>query len=180
MDRAFESGAAGSAPTAPASPSVGYPTAGNPGTGTPPTKPGPWWFHMVTEELRAIITAAGLTPTQGTIDQVLQALPNALASRPEMAKSLSSNGYQKLPGGLIIQWGTTAGTDATGYVAQTLPITFPNSQLGASAVYSAGSRNAIQAQVASLVTNQIQLFASTCSTGAAAVGAVLKYIAIGY
>jgi len=73
MDRAFSSGASGSAPTAPASPSVGYPTAGNPSTGTPATKPGPYWYHMITEELMAIIGAAGITPTQGSLTQLLTA-----------------------------------------------------------------------------------------------------------
>lgn len=126
MDRAFASGSSGTPPSAPGSPSIGYPTAGNPGGGTPATKPGPYWYHMITEELRAIISAAGLTPAQGTIDQVLQALPNALASRPEMAKSLAQNGYQKLPGGLIVQWGVTANCTTGTDMFQTLPLTFPN------------------------------------------------------
>lgn len=74
MDRIYASGAAGSAPSVPASPSSGYPTAGNPGTGTPATKPGPYWYHMVMEELMAIITAGAITPAPGTLNQVKQAL----------------------------------------------------------------------------------------------------------
>lgn len=74
MDRIYASGAAGSAPSVPASPSSGYPTAGNPGTGTPATKPGPYWYHMIMEELMAIITAGGITPAPGTLNQVKQAL----------------------------------------------------------------------------------------------------------
>lgn len=74
MDRSYASGAAGSAPAAPASPSIGYPTAGNPGTGTPPTKPGPYWYHQVTEELLAIIVGAGITPAQGTLTQLASAI----------------------------------------------------------------------------------------------------------
>lgn len=123
MDRAFASGSSASPPSAPGSPSIGYPTAGNPGGGTPATKPGPYWYHMITEELRGIIAAAGLTPSQSDITQLLQALPNALASRPEMAKSFSGNSYQKLPGGLIIQFGATTVSNNT---AITFPITFPN------------------------------------------------------
>lgn len=38
---------------------------------------------------------------------------------------LSGNGYQKLPGGLIIQWGTSSVGATTGTI--TFPITFPNS-----------------------------------------------------
>lgn len=74
MDRAYQSGAAGSAPSAPASPSTGYPTAGNPSTGTSATKPGPYWYHMIMEELMAIITAAGIAPAQGNLTQLLTAL----------------------------------------------------------------------------------------------------------
>ena len=127
MDRVFESGASGTAPSAPSSPSTGYATAGNPTTGTPATKPGPYWFHQITEELRAIIVAAGLTPSASTLNQVLQALPAALASRPEMAKSLGTSGYQKLPGGLIIQWGY--GMASVGDYANTFPIAFPTAKL---------------------------------------------------
>lgn len=77
MDRIYASGAAGSAPSVPASPSSGYPTAGNPGSGTPATKPGPYWYHMVMEELMAVILAGGITPAPGTLNQVLQALRSA-------------------------------------------------------------------------------------------------------
>lgn len=74
MDRAYASGAAGSAPTAPASPSIGYPSAGNPATATPATKPGPWWYHMITEEIRNVIAAAGLVPDHTDIAQLSQAV----------------------------------------------------------------------------------------------------------
>lgn len=74
MDRAYASGAAGSAPTAPASPSIGYPSAGNPATATPATKPGPWWYHMITEELVAVVAAAGLTPAFDALTQLRDAL----------------------------------------------------------------------------------------------------------
>lgn len=74
MDRAYTSGAAGSPPSAPGSPSSGYPTAGNPGTGTPATKPGPWWYHMVTEEIRKVISDAGLTPDYTNLSQLSQAI----------------------------------------------------------------------------------------------------------
>lgn len=119
MDRVFESGAVVVPPSAPVSPSTGYPTNGNPIGGVPATKPGEYWFHMITEELRAVIAAAALTPAHGTLNQLLQALPAALASRPEMARSIVANGYQKLPGGLILQWGTFTGSSVA------FPMTFP-------------------------------------------------------
>lgn len=128
MDRAFASGASGTPPTAPASPSIGYPTKGNAGTGTPATKPGEYWYHMITEEMRAVIAAAGLTPSLSDLTQLLQALPGALASRPEMARSLAASGYQRLPGGLIVQWGQVT-TSGSADVAVTFPIAFPSSAM---------------------------------------------------
>jgi len=47
--------------------------------------------------------------------------------------SLSSNGYQKLPSGLIIQWGSSA-TSASSNVTVTFPIAFPTDALSRSLV----------------------------------------------
>lgn len=44
-------------------------------------------------------------------------------------QSMAASGYQKLPGGLIIQWGTMVLSSATS-VAITFPITFPNAVYG--------------------------------------------------
>jgi hypothetical protein len=73
-NRKFQSAASATPPTAPVSPSSGYPTNGNPGTGTPATLPGEFWFHKIGEELRAIITDAGLTPSDTDLGQVLAAI----------------------------------------------------------------------------------------------------------
>lgn len=62
-------------------------------------------------------------------------------------QSLATNGYQKLPGGLIIQWGTTAGI-ASSVSSGTLsyPIAFPNAAIyvnlmGVGAVTSGANTN---------------------------------------
>ena len=47
------------------------------------------------------------------------------------AKSLTTNGYQKLSNGLIIQWGRINKTTNTAIVTQTFPISFPNACLSA-------------------------------------------------
>lgn len=44
-------------------------------------------------------------------------------------QSLSGNGYQKLPGGLILQWGTTGAVGSGVNLAVTLPIAYPNGHL---------------------------------------------------
>ncbi|MFA6076364.1 MAG: hypothetical protein WC778_11105 [Negativicutes bacterium] len=68
--RNFQAGAAASPPTAPASPSVGYATNGNPSTATPATQPGAFWFHKIGEELRAAIVAGGISPSDTDLGQL--------------------------------------------------------------------------------------------------------------
>jgi len=155
MDRSYASGAAGTAPSAPASPSVGYPTGGNAGAGTPATKPGAYWYHMIMEELMAIIVAAGITPASGTLNQLLLALRAAgvfitqavsddstrvattgwvraamsnIASAAGFAYSFSANGYIKFPSwlwGWIVQWGQIAAQSVGSGSANTGSVTFP-------------------------------------------------------
>lgn len=50
----------------------------------------------------------------------------ALPLSPLFAASRNSSGYQKLPGGLIIQWGSTAAAANGADNAETLPLAFPN------------------------------------------------------
>jgi len=82
MDRFYSANVSGTAPTPPAAGAVGYPRPGNPGTGAPATKPGPYWFHMVTEEIRKVITDAGMVPDHlnvAQLSQAIQALGGSLA-----------------------------------------------------------------------------------------------------
>jgi hypothetical protein len=62
-----------------------------------------------------------------------------LGNTGSFAASLSSSGYQKLPGGLIVQWGP--GIISTADTVNTFPLAFPNSclSLAASSGYTAGS-----------------------------------------
>lgn len=91
MDRAYLAGASVNPPPVPASPSPGYPTGGNPSTGTPATTPGPYWYHMVMEELMGVISAAGLTPDHEDLTQLAQAVQQLVSSagKPEL-RSISA------------------------------------------------------------------------------------------
>jgi hypothetical protein len=51
---------------------------------------------------------------------------SALSSLSAFDKSLSANGYQKLPGGLIMQWGESASVNTDSSVSVTFPIVFPS------------------------------------------------------
>lgn len=104
MDRAFASGASGVAPTVPAIPSIGYPTAGNPGSATPATKPGEWWYYMITEEIRKVITDAGLTPAVGNLTQLSEAIQVIAAGNVGEIFWVSSN---KPPAGAFKANGAT-------------------------------------------------------------------------
>jgi hypothetical protein len=70
----FLSAASATPPSAPATPSNGYPTDGNPSTATPATVPGAYWFYQLDQELRAILTAAGITPDHTNLTQLLSAI----------------------------------------------------------------------------------------------------------
>lgn len=209
MDRIFESGAAGSPPSAPASPSSGYPTAGNPQTATPATKPGPWWYHQITEELRAVIVAAGLTPDHTDINQLLDALTllglqdasETLKGRIEIAtdaevaaltdsvraitpaglgseftKSFGYNGYQKLPGGLIVQWGYANKITTATPLAITYPITFPTGFLRT--IASIGGNASPNGTPVSCGSPSNSGFSAYTTTGQA--GQDISYVAFGY
>lgn len=74
VDRVWKSDAAASAPAAFTDPSVGYPTDGNPTQGVPATRPGAYWYHMITEALRRVITYKGRTPDHTDLDQLSRAV----------------------------------------------------------------------------------------------------------
>ena len=85
--------------------------------------------------------------------------------------SLVAQGYQKLPSGLIIQWGTTgAGTS----VAVTFPIAFPTAA-GAVTANSASTGGFSIVHVLSVTTTGCTLAAHSSTTGGP-----YKWIAVGY
>jgi len=101
---------------------------------------------------------------------------DALAWFESYGKSLTESGYQKLPSGLIIQWGTRAFTTYE-TVTETLPIAFPNAILaviGSASVAVSytqdGASNSAGKNGTSLSTIQVTVD----------VGLGTVYIALGY
>lgn len=104
---------------------------------------------------------------------------SALSSLSVFDKSLSSNGYQKLPGGLIMQW--CVGTNTSSEETQTLnwPISFPTAVLNVQAsTYEGGSGADRMVQIRSFNTTSVTLYMN--GIGGAG-GNILPYVfAIGY
>jgi microcystin-dependent protein len=104
MDRYNRGAGSASAPSAPAAPDNPYFTEGNPTLGVLATQPGPWWFHMMTEELRAVIVAAGLTPDHTDVTQLTQAIA-ALISDAQRAVILDSAAFEaSVADGEVVYW----------------------------------------------------------------------------
>lgn len=76
MDRVYKTGAVAVTPDAADNASGPFPTAGNPAGGLPATKPGPYWFHMIAEEIMQVIEAAGIAPNKSTLTQLRDAIPS--------------------------------------------------------------------------------------------------------
>lgn len=95
-------------------------------------------------------------------------------------QSLTSNGYQKLPGGLIIQWGVTGIIVTSATVVYTLPITFPTANLmslvGSSAGNAAGGGADVGLDVPAKTTSSISVRNGYDSVMTQVAG----YLAIGY
>lgn len=77
-----------------------------------------------------VMTIAG----DGKVD-----FPAGLAAFVGDNQSLTTNGYQKLPGGLIIQWGSVAVPASTYTYTVTFPIAFPNAALSLATTQGADS-----------------------------------------
>lgn len=90
-NRSFASASSASPPSAPASPSVGYPTNGNPSLAIPATIPGDYWFYQLGEELRAVIEAGGLTPAAATLTQLRDAILSTQAPIQGAFKNLAAS-----------------------------------------------------------------------------------------
>lgn len=73
------------------------------------------------------VQLADATTAQGLSDATTALTPSTLNSALKGSnQSLASSGYQKLPGGLIFQWLTTASISGNTSASVTFPITFPN------------------------------------------------------
>lgn len=93
--------------------------------------------------------------------------------------SLSANGYQKLPSGIIIQWGN-ATTGGGGGVTVTFPISFPTAVYSAvTAVINAGAAPTVILASVNVVASGFGVGSSDSATQAFVPGASFYWMAIG-
>jgi len=98
MDRYYETAVSATAPDSPVTPLLGFPSSGNPASGIPATRPGAYWFHMITESLRNIILAAGNNPdavdltllSKSILDIAQRQIPSATETDEGIARLATS------------------------------------------------------------------------------------------
>jgi len=126
-------------------------------------------------------TTAGLPLTGGTLTGGLT-LPSAGITFSDATTqttggtaSKSSGGYQKLPSGVIIQWGSSISS-----VKNTFPITFPNAiwTVTGTAWYSGSATTATQLDWGSTDTTGVKFLVS--QGGVLLSSQTIFYVAIGY
>ncbi|MDU3230063.1 MAG: hypothetical protein E7B00_02250 [Citrobacter koseri] len=102
---------------------------------------------------------------------------NQIPDMNSFGNSLATTGYQKIPGGLIIQWGATA-TGSTGATV-TLPTAF-NSWIGGCVGCESGDDTSIKV-VSVIPKNLSTIKVSGRTTGASTLtNTTVRWIAIGY
>lgn len=105
----------------------------------------------------------------------------ALVAASQFASSLAGSGYQKLPGGWILQWGNGTTSDGTGLSTVVFPIPFPSSALHVSPFYEGSGSTAgatpsvVNAGATTLIGCKIFTWNGTNISG----GITPTYIAIG-
>ncbi len=98
------------------------------------------------------------------------------ASGPAFFFTASTPGYQRLPSGLLVQWGVTAGITSNTNLVVTFPLTFPTQLLTAQCtpVGSGNSATPVSGAIALSSTANLILYNKSASTEA------FHWLAIGY
>lgn len=99
---------------------------------------------------------------------------------PDMASFASGPGYLKLPGGWIIQWGSSAASNSSGQAIATFPIAFISAVTGVALAESSNSASAVTKWGSGTMTTTTGTFWAQAAGGtAAAQGELVNYIVIG-
>ena len=167
-----------SLPAPAAAGTAGYFRDGDLTTGLVGTRVTADFLNAVQEELIAVILAGGLTPSKtvrtqvrDAINQLISTAAITIASTAEAQawanntkaitplrlaqafqgsnQSLATSGYQKIPGGLILQWGVSLAVADQVSITVTLPIAAPTAIMSLQAAIDRASFNGIHSAYAS-------------------------------
>ncbi|NDB82717.1 MAG: hypothetical protein EB127_08255 [Alphaproteobacteria bacterium] len=149
------------------------PGVANSGTSTAALFSGPLIGNASTATLATTIADSSVTTSK-------LALSAVTADRINLVTSLSSNGYQIMPGGLIMQWGTSDSLAGDGNQTLNFPIAFPTACLRAfaSITNSSTTNDDIFGRVISYSRTQITVRAE--AAGVASGSRSVEYLAIGF
>jgi hypothetical protein len=158
MYRIDDATAATSLPAPEAAGTEGYFTEGNPATGTPATKVRGSWLNMIQEELRAIVVAAGLTPSKTTYTQVRDAIkalvpanaPGRLLGAPQVFTN--SGTYTRNPLATLVIFEVQGGGAGTGGAPATSSGQFSGSPGASSGAYAKVALTAAQIGTSQAIT----------------------------
>ena len=129
-------------------------------------------------EVDAKTTVASTAQTQGLVSNTTLITPLRLAEAFQGAnQSLTTSGFQKLPNGWIIQWGS-ASADASGKIAGSWPTAFTSVVLPAVANSGVGATGVTTAKPACL-GSAFSLTTYTFWQDTAAAGNIINYIVVG-
>lgn len=99
MHRFYYADVSATPPARPTGGQRGYPTA------TPvPTVPGPYWYHMVTEEIISAIIAGGLPLDDANVGQLGTVIASIIESVNSNAQSLQNVSGTTMPYGALMPW----------------------------------------------------------------------------
>lgn len=130
------------------------------------------------EARNGIIRLATSALAQGLTDDVTAITPKKLADAFRGAnQSLGLNGFQRLPGGLIVQWGF-ATTNASGRAAVTFPLAFPIA-LDRAIVNPVNANATVGSQNSAGPTGFDHNILNAATAGLVAAGVTVGYYAIG-
>ncbi len=135
--------------------------------------------QLATESIAGIIKISSTAQVSDGTDNTTAVSPAKLRELFANGLNTATNGYQKLPSGLIIQWGAAAFNGANGINGEviTLPIAFPNAFLRITGTDGGYGANAIGITIIS--KSQFKCWGRVVSSGAFS-DTGFHWIAIGY
>lgn len=133
-------------------------------------------LRAATETQAGVLEIATAAEAQALLNDMHTLTPAKLAAAFGGAnQGLTANGYQKLPGGLIIQWGVTGSVAPAASVTVTFPIAFPTLCASASAIRDVAG-NAQRGDTASTFS----VVSFVINNGSGETTCTFRWIAIGY